>query len=205
MKKQFVASLLICSLSASMMISAAAWDNVVHKSENIVFEDVSSNSYYYDAVLWAVNAGIADGTSESAFPPDEKCTISQIITFLWCANGSPTPQIENPFKDITQTDYYYQAALWAYEKELVSGSEFSPSLPCTRGQTILLFYLLAGSPQAAFSAFEDVALDSAYSRPISWAVEQGSTGGKSNSCFAPDETCTRGEFIAFLYRSEASK
>lgn len=201
MKKRFVSSLLIWSLGAGMMISANALENVNSLSKTMVFEDVSSNSYYYDAVLWAVKAGITEGTSETMFSPDEKCTISQIIMFLWRANGSPVPQIENPFKDIKKTDYFYNAALWAYEKELVSGNEFTPYSPCTRGQTMLLFYLLAGSPQAELSTFEDVASDSVYSRPISWAVSQGIATGQSASSFAPDEICTRGQIVTFMYRN----
>lgn len=201
MKKRFASILLIWSLGTGMMISASALDHVNTLSASIVFEDVSSDSYYHDAVLWAVKAGITEGTSQTMFSPDENCTISQIITFLWRANGSPVPQIENPFKDIKETDYFYNAAIWAYENELVSGNEFAPYSPCTRGQTMLLFYLLAGSPQAEFSTFEDVAFDSVYSRPISWAVSQGIATGQSAASFAPDEICTRGQIVTFMYRN----
>lgn len=203
MKKKFISGLLLLSLSTGMIASAAAWDNAASVPENMRFEDVASDAYYYDAVLWAVQEDIAKGTAQTTFAPDAECTMAQVITFLWRANGSPVPQIENPFTDISQADYFYHADLWAHEKELVSGNVFTPDSPCTRGQAMLLFYLLAGSPQAELSTFEDVASDSVYSRPISWAVEQKIATGKSSSSFAPDEICTRGEMVTFIFRSEA--
>ena len=101
-----------------------------------------------------------------------------------------------------EDDYYYQAALWAHEKELVSGNVFTASVPCTRGQTMLYLYLLAGSPAAEPTTFTDVAADSVYNRAISWAVTQGITTGKTETTFAPDEICTRGHIVTFLYRAE---
>lgn len=54
------------------------------------FTDVPVGSYYYDAVLWAVENGIAKGTSETMFGPDASCTRAQIVTFLYRAFGTPT-------------------------------------------------------------------------------------------------------------------
>ena len=167
------------------------------------FTDVAETAYYYDAVLWAVENGITTGKTETTFVPGETCTTAHILTFLWRANGSPEPTItENPFTDVKETDYFYKAALWASEKELVSGNVFTPSAPCTRGQTMLYLYLLAGSPEAEPTEFTDVAADSVYNRAISWAVTQGITTGKTETTFAPDEICTRGHIVTFLYRAD---
>lgn len=167
------------------------------------FTDVAETAYYYDAVLWAVENGITTGKTETTFVPGETCTTAHILTFLWRASGSPEPTItENPFTDVKETDYFYKAALWASEKELVSGNVFTPSAPCTRGQTMLYLYLLAGSPEAEPTEFTDVAADSVYNRAISWAVTQGITTGKTETTFAPDEICTRGHIVTFLYRAE---
>lgn len=166
------------------------------------FTDVAEDAYYYDAVLWAVDKGITTGKTETTFVPNETCTTAHILTFLWRASGSPEPTIENPFTDVKEEDYYYKAALWAYEKELVSGNVFTASAPCTRGQTMLYLYLLAGSPEAEPTEFTDVAADSVYNRAISWAVTQGITTGKTETTFAPDEICTRGHIVTFLYRAE---
>lgn len=166
------------------------------------FTDVAEGAYYYDAVLWAVENSITAGKTETTFVPGETCTTAHILTFLWRANGSPEPTIENPFTDVKEGDYFYKAALWAAEKELVSGNVFTPSAPCTRGQTMLYLYLLAGSPEAELSTFTDVPNDSVYSKAISWAVTQGITTGKTETTFAPDEICTRGHIATFLYRAD---
>lgn len=76
------------------------------------FTDVSRDAYYYDAVLWAVENGITQGTSATTFSPNADCTRAQIVTFLWRANGSPEPDsMNNPFKDVKADDYYYKAVL----------------------------------------------------------------------------------------------
>lgn len=166
------------------------------------FTDVAETAYYYAPVLWAVENGITTGKTETTFAPGETCTTAHILTFLWRVNGSPEPTIaDNPFTDVKESDYFCKAALWAFEKELVSGNVFTPSAPCTRGQTMLYLYLLAGSPEAELSTFTDVPADSVYSRAISWAVTQGITTGKTETTFAPDEICTRGHIATFLYRA----
>ena len=85
----------------------------------------------------------------------------------------------------------------------MSGNVFTASAPCTRGQTMLFLYLLAGSPAAEPTAFTDVAADSVYNRAISWAVTEGITTGKTADTFDPDGICTRGNIVTFLYRALA--
>jgi len=51
--------------------------------EDNPFTDVSADSYYYDAVLWAVENGITGGTSATTFSPDAGCTRAQVVTFLY--------------------------------------------------------------------------------------------------------------------------
>ena len=201
MKKRAVSVLLALALCLGLTVFASAEDQSDETPAD-PFTDVAEDAYYYDAVLWAVDKGITTGKTETTFVPDETCTTAHILTFLWRASGSPEPTIENPFTDVKEEDYYYQAALWAYEKELVSGNVFTASAPCTRGQTMLYLYLLAGSPAAEPTTFTDVAADSVYNRAISWAVTQGITTGKTGTTFAPDEICTRGHIVTFLYRAE---
>ena len=167
------------------------------------FTDVAENAYYAQPVAWAVEQGITAGKTDTTFAPNETCTTAHILTFLWRAMGSPEPTIENPFTDVTESNYYYKAALWAHEKELVSGNVFTASAPCTRGQTMLFLYLLAGSPAAEPTTFTDVAADSVYNRAISWAVTEGITTGKTADTFDPDGICTRGNIVTFLYRALA--
>lgn len=111
------------------------------------FSDVPEGAYYSEAVAWAAEQSIAGGEN-GVFSPDAPCTTAQILTFLWRAEGCPAPASrENPFSDAAETDYFYQAALWAWERGLVSGGALSPNAPCTRGQTVDCLWQLAGRPQ----------------------------------------------------------
>ncbi|MBR7033003.1 MAG: leucine-rich repeat protein, partial [Clostridia bacterium] len=87
------------------------------------FSDVKSNAYYYKAVLWAVENEVTSGTDATHFSPNSVCTRGQIVTFLWRANGKPAPsKTANPFKDVKASDYYYDAVLWAVEKDITLGT-----------------------------------------------------------------------------------
>ena len=168
----------------------------------IAFTDVPAGFYYTDAVAWAVENKITDGTSATTFSPDALCTRAQILTFLWRAVGSPAPGISNPFSDVKSTDYYYSAALWAYEKGMVSGTAFEGSTPCTRSSTVTYLWQYAGSPASSKTvSFTDVPAGAAYAQAVAWAVEKGVTDGTSATTFSPDATCSRGQIVTFLYRA----
>lgn len=113
------------------------------------FADVANGAYYADAVKWAVDKDITVGTSATTFSPEQTCTVAQILTFLWRANGSPRVNTENPFIDVNPSDYYYDAALWASQNGLVSGSTFGPAKPCIRSMVVAYLWTLAGGPSAA--------------------------------------------------------
>ena len=137
------------------------------------FKDITNDSYYYDAVQWAVEKGITEGTSAEAFSPGASCTRAQMATFLWRAAGSPAPKsTTNPFKDISSTDYFYNAVLWAVENGITSGTgadTFSPATTVTRGQTVTFLYRAAGSPAVSGGSFSDVAADAYYAKAVAWA------------------------------------
>ena len=66
------------------------------------------------------------------------------MTFLWRAEGSPKPTSSyNPFSDVTSSDYFYEAVLWAVEKGITKGTSdttFGPEDPCDRGQIVTFLY-----------------------------------------------------------------
>lgn len=168
----------------------------------LAFSDVKANAYYADAVKWAVEKNITKGTSATEFSPDDTCTRAQILTFLWRAVGSPKANGANPFNDVKISDYYYDAAVWAVEKGMVSGSEFEGDTPCTRAYTVIYLWKNAGSPAAAATdTFTDVPTGAEYAQAVAWAVENGVTSGTSATTFAPDDTCTRGQIVTFLHRA----
>lgn len=106
------------------------------------FTDVKAGSYYEKAVQWAVEQGIASGTSATRFSPDTTCTRAQIVTFLWRKEGSP--QISgNAFSDVPDGQYYSDAVKWAVANSITSGTDathFSPNAKCVRGQIVSFLY-----------------------------------------------------------------
>lgn len=164
------------------------------------FLDVEQTAYYCGPVLWAVENGITAGTGTTTFSPNVTCTNGQILTFLWRANGEPEPTITNPFSDISVSDYYYKAALWASAHGLVSGTIFDADVPCTRAMTVTYLWQLSGSPAVGSSTFSDTPVNADYAQAIAWAVSQGITSGTGNNQFSPGATCTRGQIVTFLYR-----
>lgn len=164
------------------------------------FTDVKADAYYADAVAWAVDREITTGTSATTFSPNNTCTTAQILTFLWRANGSPAVSGSNPFSDVSAGAYYYQAALWAREKGLVSGSAFRGDTPCTRAATVTYLWKLAGQPSAGASSFTDVPASAGYAQAVAWAVNEGITSGTGDQKFSPDAICTRGQIMTFIYR-----
>ena len=113
------------------------------KTEAMVFEDVLDGSYYYEAVLWAVENGITVGTSATTFSPELTCSRAHIVTFLWRAANSPSVKMDNPFTDVAADAYYIDAVLWAVKHKITAGttlSTFSPDEGCTRAQIVTFLY-----------------------------------------------------------------
>lgn len=113
------------------------------KTEAMAFEDVLDGSYYYEAVLWAVENGITVGTSATTFSPELTCSRAHIVTFLWRAANSPSVKMDNPFTDVAADAYYNDAVLWAVKHKITAGttlSTFSPDEGCTRAQIVTFLY-----------------------------------------------------------------
>ena len=173
------------------------------------FTDVAEESYYYDAVSWAVAKGITSGTSATTFSPDASCTRAQMATFLWRAAGSPEPKgISNPFTDVAADAYYAKAVQWAVEQGITTGTSattFSPDAACTRAQMATFIYRCEQANGGGFTGawmfllpFTD-APEWAY-KPIAWCYKEGITSGTSGTTFSPDAPCTRAQMVTFLYR-----
>lgn len=188
-----------------LLDASAEPETKTDESKNgIKFSDVAANAYYYQPVLWAVEKGITAGTSDTSFSPDQTCTRAQILTFLWRAVGSPKAEAANPFADITTQDYYYDAAIWAYGKGMVSGRLFDGSTPCTRASTVMYLWKNADSPEYGdLGAFDDVDSNAEYCEAVSWAVMNNVTSGVSETEFAPDAICSRAQIVTFLQRAIA--
>ena len=105
--------------------------------------DVPVGSYYYNAVLWAIENGITEGTSDTMFSPDATCSRAQIVTFLWRAGGSPAASGNSAFTDVASDAYYAAAVIWAEKNDItggIGGGLFGSNNDCTRGQIVTFIY-----------------------------------------------------------------
>ena len=169
------------------------------------FIDVPAGSYYYDAVLWAVENGITTGASASRFDPNGICTRAQAVTFLWRIAGSPAPRLRTmPFTDVPAGSYYYDAVLWAVENGITEGTSdttFSPDATCSRAQIVTFLWRSEKSPAAGSrNPFADVKSSAYYADAVLWAVENDITKGTTNTTFSPNADCTRAQIVTFLWR-----
>ena len=173
--------------------------------QNNPFADVSTSDYYYDSVLWAVENGVTNGTSATTFGPDMAVSRAQMVTFLWRAHGSPKATGTNPFTDVSESDYYYDAVLWAVANGVTTGTSattFSPDAPVTRAQAVTFQWRAAGSLVVSGSSFDDVAADAYYVNAVTWAVANGITNGTGGNNFSPDAAVSRAQAVTFLYREQ---
>ena len=169
------------------------------------FHDVSRFDYFYDAVKWAAENGIASGTGRYTFSPDAVCTRAQTVTFLWRAAGSPMPRYRTcAFTDVDSRDYYYNAVLWAVEQGITTGltaTTFGPDVTVSRGQVATFLYRAASASKPnTFNPFTDVKTTAYNYDAILWAYDNRITTGTSDTTFSPDASCTRAQIVTFLYR-----
>ena len=175
----------------------------VEQTPSTGFTDVKASDYFATPVAWAIEKEITNGTGDNKFSPGQNCTNAQILTFLWRAYGKPEPTISNPFTN-TIPEAYTKAAIWAYEKGMVSGTTFDVDGLCSRALAVTYMWQAAGCPTpATTSSFTDVPVDAAFATAVSWAVENAITTGTSATTFAPNDICTRGHIVTFLHRNLA--
>ena len=133
----------ICTRAQAVTFLWRAAGSPAPKSSAMPFTDVKAGSYYYDAVLWAVEQGITAGTSATTFAPDLNCSRAQIVTFLYRAAGSPAVSGSPAFSDVASDAYYAKAVKWAQANGITSGiggGLFGSNDNCTRAQIVTFIY-----------------------------------------------------------------
>ena len=159
------------------------------------FTDVLGTDYFAEAVAWALEKKVTQGTSATTFSPDSTVTRGQAVTFLWRAMGQPEPQTaENPFTDVAEGDYFYKPVLWAVQQGVTAGTSattFSPANTCTNAHILTFMYRCAGEPgKTGAGAWYDDAMN--------WAR----AGGKleqAGDIFDPNADCPRRDVVYFLW------
>lgn len=173
------------------------------------FSDVAANSPYKDAINWAVEKNITKGTSATTFSPNQTCSVAHILAFIF--------RSESPDELASMAEAYgsEMAAVRSevlpvindYLKSTANMQPLTADQPCTRALAVQLLYLMLGDGSAApASGFSDVPSDSGVlAEAVGWAVEKGITTGTSATTFSPNNICTRGQIVTFLYRADKAK
>ena len=169
------------------------------------FADVPADANYLDAVRWAVDAGVTNGTGKNAqgddlFSPDAAVTRGQAVTFLWRAMGQPEPETaENPFSDVKAGSYYEKAVLWAVENGITNGmggGKFAPDVSVTRGQMLTFLWRTLGEPDKT-DAYDGKQW---YSDPENWAAGLALTEGTAQT-YATNDDCPRCDVVFYLWQA----
>ena len=122
----------------------------------------------------------------------------------------PSGVLAANFTDVQADAYYAEPVDWALKENITNGTSettFSPEVTCTRGQVVTFLWRAADEPEPTTDAnpFADVDVNAYYGKAVLWAVEKDITKGTGATTFSPDDTCTRGQIVTFLYRDEQSK
>ncbi len=184
------------------------------KPSDFRFDDVKNpKAFYFEPVYWAYNAKpqITNGVTKTTFGPEQGCTRGQVVTFLWRAAKCPEPKsTRTDFTDLKAGAFYETAVAWAVEEGITNGmtaTTFAPDATCTRGQivTFLWRFKQSPAPKSETTKFTDVSAKAFYAKAVAWAVENEVTKGMTETTFCPNDTCTRGQIVTFLYRAMGGK
>ena len=181
----------------------------------ITFSDVPSGAYYAEAVRWAVEKGVTNGTGDGTFQPNGSCTRAQLAAFLWRLAGEPESTRDLTFTDVRADAWCAKALRWAAEQGIVTGyadGSFHPDQTVTRIQAVAMLYRYAKAQGMdttrggmAVREFDDFAAVPAYAlEAAGWAVNAGILRGAGNRLM-PNDPCTRAQIVTFLYRAMQGK
>ena len=178
-----------------------------------VFSDVRNPEHpYYNAICWAAKKGITKGYVNGTFGINRDCTRGEMIMFLWRYAGKPAPKnvAISPFRDVPKSHTFYKAILWTFQKKITKGYGnriFGINRKVTRGESMMFLWRLKGKPKPMampLSPFKDVLKSNVFYNAIIWGYQKkittGYTGAK-DGMFGPNDNCTRGQIVTFLYRA----
>lgn len=167
----------------------------------VPFSDIHAGDYYFSPMVWAIDKGITNGTSDTTFSPHNTCTQAQILTFLYRAAGSPPVSGGSGYtnESITPGKYYYNALLYCHD--IVMDRDLDPEAPCCRSDVVTYLWRLNGKPKTGTASFGDVPTSADFYEAVAWAVDEGITDGTSDTTFSPKDICTRAQIVTFLYRA----
>ncbi len=171
-----------------------------------IFTDVTADDWYYEAVQFVYDHDLMVGTSDTTFSPTMTTTRAMVVQILYNMEGQPEVSGEMPFSDVSESDWYYNAVLWAYQNNVTAGDgngNFNPTTKVTREQFAQFLYNYEGKPEVSGTIdFTDASSVSSWATDaILWATQNGIMNGKDNNgviTLDPQGQATRAEVAAML-------
>lgn len=155
---------------------------------------------YPEPIQWAIDNKLIPTPSED-YSLDEVCTRAEFFTYLWRLEGAPKATDPSPYVDVKEGNEYYDVAIWAYNKGLVTIKIFATkTMLCKRSESMLYLWQYAGSPEGFTCKYYDVTSNK-YRVAVGWAVENDIITPEKSGKFGSINTCTREEIITFIYRA----
>lgn len=179
------------------------------ESAPVVFYDVNSGAWYYDAVIYSVSNGIFKGMSETQFAPDMEITRGMFLTLMERLYKNTAVVYEKSYEDVPKDAYYANAVKWAKAEGILSfieGDYFYPDKPITREELVTV---LRGSMAAAgqdvdymiqMKSFSDSSSISGWAKDnVAWAASKKVVTGFEDGSFRPHSTATRAQVAQIFY------
>ena len=172
--------------------------------------DETASGFASGEITYLLNGSTSDGElvwkqtiGTDAYPGFEGATV-YYDSDKDAYSNEPGGTRENPFVDVVETDYFYNAVLWAVENGITSGTTattFSPNAACSRAQVVTFLWAAEGKPEPTTTKnpFVDVVESDYFYKAVLWAVENGITSGTSSTTFSPNNECVREQVVTFLY------
>lgn len=199
----------LCNAPLKALVDYAALHDAKQEVQ-LPFTDVSDNAWYYEAVNYAYQNNLFNGTSATTFGPDVTMNRAMLVTVLYSMEGNPAVSGELTFKDVSKDAWYYNAVLWATQKGIISGysaDKFGSNDTLTREQMALILNGYAKnkgydvSAKGDVSGFTDVKSISDWAlSSVEWAVGETLLSGKDGGKLAPTSGATRAEVAQILMR-----
>ncbi len=176
--------------------------------ETLPFTDVSSSSWYFNAVSYAYANGMFAGVSATTFKPKQDMTRAMLVQVLYNQEGKPEVTSTSTFDDVADGKWYTDAVVWASENGVVSGvgnNNYAPSRVITRQEAAQILYNYAAykgystSLTGDLSSFNDAGSVSSWAiSAMQWAVGYNLISGVGNEKLAPKSSATRSQLAQIM-------